>query len=727
MIINNLNASNNSNRQQVIAYAQTIMNFFTDAVEQNDCNVKIVIGFYTEIQDTVNSIKDLENAFNQPVYQPDYWKDSFQTDWTLPDLGNTLVPSLDNPDVIIEVKEAVKSRCFNCKLKLPTVQLTFDKAFLFNKLSTQLEIYKVTFKGKLEFSLCQASFMFQRTCIPDLIRLIGLFLSAYAAILALKKLPKISLGVFVKAIIGQLMAKVVASLKLTIDMNSTGIPCIVTALKDIAHAMPTNENMKARLSAEQYGVIPPGRTEGLEGVWPKDYKPISEFTKEVQASVKNGTRTQAEADKILDDYKRKNDSINYHADKLQRETDRVQSQIDSGIKMITDIVDNAVEDVNSYIDSILGTINFLQCEDKRTGSDFSEVMEYISKIQEVINLISAIIAYMAKQFFRTDLCKDAKTVEQLKEAIINAPIPDLTTPDAIAEITQEWSGSIIKIDSEGLNLLVYDQPAKPMLPKLTLIGCNFREFAAAHTLDNILKAAADAVAEEDKDPSIVPGFSSTDVPRPTWIDTDPALDPVDPLVINIPTNPYPWTDTDSDTSGTTDTGIGPYRDPDNGTIINDTVVPKKPGNTGGSNDDNTHTDVVPGGNTTNNPTKPDPKTPRNPNNPVDTGDVNNPVQPTDVPGVTATIPINPTRIGPIFKDWVDTIDDIVDFIYNPTGDPTISGTDPVTGDTTDTTDEDTTISFYQFKENDEQKKYHPTLQECRSVEDVIAILQDLKL
>ena len=82
MIINNLNASNNSNRQQVIAYAQTIMNFFTDAVEQNDCNVKIVIGFYTEIQDTVNSIKDLENAFNQPVYQPDYWKDSFQTDWT---------------------------------------------------------------------------------------------------------------------------------------------------------------------------------------------------------------------------------------------------------------------------------------------------------------------------------------------------------------------------------------------------------------------------------------------------------------------------------------------------------------------------------------------------------------------------------------------------------------------------------------------------------------------
>lgn len=726
MIINNLNAANNSNRQQVIAYAQTIMNFFTDAVEQNDCNVKVVIGFYTEIQDTINSIKDLEDAFNQPVYQPDYWKSISQTDWILPDLGNTLVPSLDNPGVIIEVKKAVKTRCFNCKLKLPTVQLTFDRAFLFNKLSTQLEIYKVTFKGKLEFSLCQASFMFQRTCIPDLVRLIGLFLSAYAAILALKKLPKISLGIFVKAIIGQLMAKVVASLKLTIDMNSTGIPCIVTALKDIAHAMPTNENMKARLSAEQYGVIPSGRMEGLEGVWPKDYKPISEFTKEVQASVKNGTRTQAEADRILDDYKRKNDTINYYADKLQKETDRIQSQIDDGIKMITDVVDNAVNDVNSYVDSILGVINFLQCENKRTGSDFSEVMEYITQIQNVINLISSIIAYMAKQFFRTELCKDAKTVEQLKEAIINAPIPDLTTPDAIAEITQEWSGSVIKIDSDGLNLLVYDQPAKPMLPKLTLLGCNFKEFAAAHTLDNILQTAADTVAEEDNNSNNVPEFSGTDVPRPTWVDTDPTLDPVDPIVINIPSNPYPWVDVDPSTN--TDPGLGPYRDPDNGTIINDTVIPKKPGNTGGGNEGNTHTDVVPGGDTTTKPVKPDPTTPRNPNNPVDTDDTANPTQPSDdVPSIITTIPIDPTRTGPIFKDWVDTIDDLVDFIHNPTGDTGTDGTDPVTGGTTETDDEDNTVSFYQFKENGEQKKYHPTLQECRSVEDVIAILQDLKL
>lgn len=723
MIINNLNAANNSNRQQVMAYAQTIMNFFTDAVEQNDCNVKVVIGFYVEIQDTVNSIKDLEDAFNKPVYQPDYWKSVIQTDWVLPDLGNSLVPNLDSPDVISEVKQAVKDRCFNCKLRLPQVQVSFDREFLFNKLSLQLEIYKINFKGKLNFSLCQASFMFQRTCIPDLVRLLGLFLSAYAAILALRKLPKISIGVFVKAIIGQLMAKVVASLRITVDMNSTGIPCIITALKDIAHAMPTNENVKARLSAEQYSVLP---NEGSDGIWPRGYKPISEFARELQDSVKSGTRTQAEADKILDDYKRRNDTINYYADKLREETDRVQRQVDDGIKMITDVVDGAVEDVNSYIDSILGIINFLQCENKRTGSDFSELIEYISKLQHVINLISAIIAFMAKQFFRTELCKDAKTVEQLKEAITNTPIPDLTTPDAIADITREWSGSLVKIDSKGLNLLIYDQPAKQMLPKLTLIGCNFREFAAAHSLDNILKAAANAVSEEDDffNRGTADDPSGRFKDRPTWTDTDPTLNPVDPLNINIPSNPYPWTDLSSYGSDKTPDDLRPYRNPYNDTIINDKLTPGVGGNTGGSNP--SEGNVVLGPNT-NNPTKPN--QPSNSNgtgtNTNPNGNPSNPSQGT--PSITGTVPIDTTGAGPIFKDWVKAIDEIVDFMYNPTGSDTNTQDDDSKSTGTLFNPDDEVLSFFKDSEAQTQSKYQPTLQECRSVEDVIALLQDLKV
>lgn len=720
MIINNLNAANTSNRQQVMAYAQTIMNFFTDAVEQNDCNVKVVIGFYTEIQDTVNSIKDLEDAFNKPIYSPDYWRDHPQRDWTQQSF-DPLSPSLDEPAVIAEVKNAVKERCFNCRLKLPQVNLSFDRAFLFNRLKLQLEIYKVTFRGKPKFSLCQASFMFQRTCIPDLVRLLGLFLSAYAAILALRKLPKISLGVFVKAIIGQLIAKVVASLKLTIDMNSTGIPCIVTALKDIAHASPTNENVKNRLSQEQYNVLPDTRGEGFENLWPKNYKPISAFTKELQEDVKNGIRTQAEADRILDDYKRRNDTINYYADKLQEETDRLQSQIDEGIKMITDVVDNAVEDVNSYIDSILGVINFLQCENKRTGTDFSEVLQYINQLQQVINLISAIIAYMAKQFFRTELCRDSRTIKQLRDSVTGAPVPDLTTPGAISEIMQEWSGSSIKLDSEGLNLLVYEAPVKQMLPKLTLIGCNFKEFAQAHTLDNILQSAADEVAREERERSRdrgkgeYPSFSS-----------DYDTDIVTPSISSIPKNRYPWSD---DVGRDTPEALRPFRDPSNDSIINDTIIPERPGNTGGSNPDNTGSNIVPGGGSTSNPKKPTLDTDNTTTERIDstrtgTGVTVDPSP--KAPKIVDTVPLDSDPTSPIFKDWVKHIDELVDFIYNPLGEA---------GDSTTREpkqpkgkqEEGDTVSFYTFKEDDPQHKYHPSLQECRSVEDVVAILQGINL
>ena len=42
-------------------------------------------------------------------------------------------------------------------------------------------------------------------------------------------------------------------------------------------------------------------------------------------------------------------------------------------------------------------------------------------------------------------------------------------------------------------------------------------------------------------------------------------------------------------------------------------------------------------------------------------------------------------------------------------------------------EEGDTVSFYTFKEDDPQHKYHPSLQECRSVEDVVAILQGINL
>ena len=64
LTIENLNSNTASEKHKVLAHAQTVANFFVEAIDQNDCNVKVVMGFYQELDDTINSILDLDKAFN---------------------------------------------------------------------------------------------------------------------------------------------------------------------------------------------------------------------------------------------------------------------------------------------------------------------------------------------------------------------------------------------------------------------------------------------------------------------------------------------------------------------------------------------------------------------------------------------------------------------------------------------------------------------------------------
>ena len=67
MIVENYNTNGRSDKHEVLAYAQTISNFFIEALDQNDCNVKVVVGFYQELDDTIDSILDLNEAFKKPI------------------------------------------------------------------------------------------------------------------------------------------------------------------------------------------------------------------------------------------------------------------------------------------------------------------------------------------------------------------------------------------------------------------------------------------------------------------------------------------------------------------------------------------------------------------------------------------------------------------------------------------------------------------------------------
>ena len=58
----------------------------------------------------------------------------------------------------------------------------------------------------------------------------------------------------------------------------------------------------------------------------------------------------------------------------------------------------------------------------------------------------------------------------------------------MADILTEFTGKQAKLSENGLAILIHDKPVKQTLPKLTLTGCNIREFIEAHKLENVIKA-----------------------------------------------------------------------------------------------------------------------------------------------------------------------------------------------------------------------------------------------
>lgn len=645
MIIENLNTNGLSQKHKILAYAQTIANFFMEAIEQNDCNVKIVMGFYHDLEDTVNSVKDLEKAFTPTP--------SLNIPYT-----NTNYPgtSLSGPELQAAIK-ALKDKCFNCKLSLPKITFDKDFKFLHNKLTVQLEVYKQVFKSDLNApNFCHVAYSFQKACIPDILKFISLLLEAMAAILALNKLPKISLGAFVKAIIAELLASVIGKIKLSVDMFQTGLPCIISAIEEIAMAVPTAENIY-KLEME----------ENLRStIFPK-YKSIAVYEQDLTEKVKNNQITQKEYEQLLEAYKKRQDPLTHYATKLQKQSDQAEQKISQAFGYVSDVVDRAQDEVNSYIQSILGVINYFECENARNSPDFTEVIAYISQLITVINLISSILTVYLRKVFDPLLCMDSNSLTDKKiiyQTLESATIDQFTKSD-IAEIVAEFTNKKTKIDSAGLAVLIYETPYEPTLPKLTLTGCNFAEFAEAHRIDNIINTIINSPNNSEEAPNKVDNFIN-------YFNTPLSIPPYNPFkpisyIPNVIREQYKINDPIKD--NVRDTVRQIITDKQNETIFNSSPYIIKP-----------------------------------------ISEIISEIPVLKIP--SDKLPIVENNNG-IFEE----IDDIIDFIYNPPfkNNPINSGLE---------INNDIELEIYdQEKEN----IYNNNIRECRSVDDVLDILNSLKV
>jgi hypothetical protein len=485
-----------SNMDEMLHYAQLISEAFTKALDQNECNVKLLIGFAEEIDrgkdelvDIVDIIDDPDKAITPPVVE----------DTLNPDIDNIITPTNPEPYTPITTQDIVRNlrqSCLDCDFGFPSIDLNGNLNFAFDKLRAMLNLYNDLFKKMLNPNLCHVANAFQYSCIPSIISLIMLLVSAYTAILAIKKLGGISLDAFIKGVISGLLGQIISSLGLRVDTSRTGVSCLIEAIREIA------ENINQQGSYVT-GVVP---TEVLTQL---GYKPDdrSDLDKAVDAEVQTVTGTaptEFSQSQYLDIYANmtfdERSIVNKYLSKVESENNKINNAVSTAFYEVNDILTEMIKNMNENMSQMFGLLDYFQCESERSGSGFTDVMEYINRLTTVINLLSAILAIVAKKQVKK-LCKTKQSVNEMITTLTETPVGEPLTDLEEVELIGEFLEKVVEITKDENNEIVpiiYEKDKEPLLPKLKITSCNLREFIDEHNIDNVVDKVIKEITEEEK-------------------------------------------------------------------------------------------------------------------------------------------------------------------------------------------------------------------------------------
>lgn len=521
-----------SNIDEYLYYAQLISQAFTKALDQQECNVKIVIGLAEEIESQKEKVEDLRDLVENPSGA--VGGDPLQSDVDGSQLEGDNLNNLEgNLEGLSsqEIAKKLKDACIDCEFNFPVLNFNSNFDWSFDKLKASLEMYKNIFKRLTDPNLCHVASAFSFSCIPSIIALIMLLVSAYAAILALQKLGGISLSAFIQGIISGLLGQILASLSLRLDTSNTGVGCLIEALREIANDIVSQQDQIA-------GAVPADVLTEL-GYQPKDLADdngyvrledesheelIAELSELQQGdSIENlvnnidtnpSGRQQATLKKsaaewtqeaFLETYATmsldKRSIVDRYMNKVEEEMSTFNKTISSAFQQVSEVIGDVMNNINEELSKMFGLLDYFQCENERSGMDFTAIIEYVDKIMTVVNLLSAILAVIAKKVVKK-LCKTKDSVAAIVTAIeeenaLDDALLDELDQAAIIEEFLERVVDLTKDENGNLTPLIYDKESAPILPKLSLTSCNLKDFIEAHSLENVIKTVLDDIKEEE--------------------------------------------------------------------------------------------------------------------------------------------------------------------------------------------------------------------------------------
>ena len=484
--------SNSVDVNDVLYNAQLISNAFSKTMEDNNCLLMLSIGLHQEIDNTIKDLEDLVNNVSDTNDLLDKEEDT--------DSGEDILDTIN--DIISDLKD----KCFQCDLKIPDLDFDMDLNAVMAALKDQIDLFKSIFKVD-KIDLCQPAFALQSSCVPDIIRLITLLLTAFVSIMTLKKLSNISVSAFIKGVLSTLLSKITQSLKITVNIGSTNISCLVNTLQEIALAIPTQQNIAKKLSEQERIALGFSDQDG------------------------NDLNTDFLRSDMLN---KLNDTINTNTvniNTIDNELNNAESQINEAFTLINDVIDLSLDELNNYIQSLLGFQTYFECESKRSGMDVEDAIKMINNLIQVINMLSSLVLSLVKKDLREQACKTPSAINNLSEEDIS----DLLIKDIISDNNQSIV-EIVNSSDSALEVIIYDKPLATTLPKLDLLDCSIDDFVSSHTLPRIIEVAKKQLQEEQDRTSIDAPSTTYTFKKPSVEQTDTINNIVD-LIYTKPTPP----------------------------------------------------------------------------------------------------------------------------------------------------------------------------------------------
>ena len=444
-----------SNDAYAVAYAQSIIDHFSKALQENGCLVQVPVALWVEID---NNLKQVEDYINSAVSAG-----SSPTTTVGPDNTGS-GPDFKRDETYEAVAQAIRKAsndCFNCKIEKPRFDFSGMFANVTKDLKASLDAFRNMFKYE-KASVCQYSYFLSYLCIPDLLKLISLILAAIVRLMQNINLPKISISAFINGILSSVIEVLTRNISILARFALTPVLCILDALDNIVSQLPTPENIRkvSKSDLEKLNVN-------------KDF---------IEGKYDTGI------DKKIDDLRKA--YTNRIRDYETSANNTVEDYMGRIFKPLENSINEAVEHLNNSIIELNGLLNHFSCENGRSGVTVSQWLGAFSELMALANLLRYIIRFKAGKAALDRLC--------------NTPIDGSNWGNennfGEDELSVENIGSIIAETIESDIDLITDDDGDPIAivikeiynkdekdnTKLSFWNCNIKDFAESVTVPGII-------------------------------------------------------------------------------------------------------------------------------------------------------------------------------------------------------------------------------------------------